>query len=55
MYNTSTQQNRIHLGTSVVFWCLTQLSTLFQLSWFSALLVEESGIHGENHGHVTSH
>jgi hypothetical protein len=36
-----------------VWWCLTPLSTIFQ--WWSFLLVEETGGHGENHRPVTSH
>ena len=33
-------------------WCLTPLSTIFQLSWLSVLLVEETG---DNHRPATSH
>jgi len=38
-------------------WCLTPLSTIFQLyrSWQSVLLVEENGKPGENHRPVASH
>ena len=38
-------------GFWFVLWCLTPLSTIFQLSWRSVLLVEESG---ENHRSVAS-
>jgi hypothetical protein len=32
-------------------WCLTPLSTIFQsvISWQSVLLVEKTGVPGENH------
>jgi hypothetical protein len=39
-------------------WCLTPLSAIFQLpciSWRPVLLVEETGIPGENHRTVASH
>jgi len=39
-------------------WCLTPLSTIFQLyriSWQSVLLVEETGVLGENRRPVASH
>ena len=36
-------------------WCLTPLSTIFHLSWRSVLLVEESGVPGENHRPAASH
>jgi hypothetical protein len=37
-------------------WCLTPLSTIFNyISWRSILLVEETGVHGENHRPVASH
>ena len=38
-----------------VRWCLTQLSTIFQLYHDSVILVEETGEPGENHGPVASH
>ena len=36
-------------------WCLTPLSTILVISWRSVLLVEETGIPGENHRPVASH
>ena len=38
-------------------WCFTSLSTIFYsvISWRSVLLVEETGVPGENHRSVTSH
>ena len=36
-------------------WCFTPLSTIFQLYRESVLLGEETRVHGENHGPVTSH
>jgi hypothetical protein len=36
-----------------VWWCLTPLSTIFQ--WRSVLLVEDTGVPGENHRLVASH
>jgi len=35
-----------------VWWCLMPLSVI---SWWSVLLMEETGGHGENHRPVTSH
>ena len=36
-------------------WCLTPLSTIFQLFRWSVLLVEETGVHGANHRPAASH
>jgi hypothetical protein len=36
-------------------WCLTPLSTMSVLSWWSVLLGKEIGVPGENHQPVTSH
>jgi hypothetical protein len=38
-------------------WSLTPLSTIFQLyrTWWSVLLVGETGVPGENHQPVASH
>jgi len=39
-----------------VLWCLTPLSTVISvISWLSVLLVEETGVPGENHRPVASH
>ena len=35
--------------------CLKPLSTIFQLSWRSALFVEETRLPGENHPSAASH
>jgi hypothetical protein len=38
-----------------VFWCLMPISTIFRFfSWRSVLLMEETGVPGENHRPVTS-
>ena len=43
-------------NTRFSFWCLTSLSTIWPVkSWRSVLLVEETGIPGENHRPVASH
>ena len=42
----------VHLG--LCLWCLTSLSTIFQLYHGCRLYVEETGIPGENHRPVTS-
>ena len=42
----------------VGLWCLTPLSTIFQIpsiSWRSLLLVEETGVPGKNHRPAASH
>jgi len=36
-------------------WCLTPLSTIFQLYRDSVLLVEEIGVPGENHRPAANH
>ena len=42
----------IRLGS----WCLTPLSTIFHIiSWRSVLLMEETGVPGENHQPAASH
>jgi hypothetical protein len=38
-----------------MLWCLTPLSTIFQISWWSVLLVEEFRIPTESHRPVTSY
>jgi hypothetical protein len=47
-----------HVGRwGLMFEYLTPLSTIFQLcrvSWWSALLVKETGVTGENHRSVAS-
>ena len=47
-------------GLGLGLWCLTPLSTIFQyffifISWRSVLLVEETGVPGENHRSAASH
>jgi len=46
----------MHLINGLGLWCLTPLSTIFQLNrgWRSVSLVEETGVHGENHRPVAS-
>ena len=46
----------IYLFDGLGLWCLVPLSTIFQLcpSWRSVLLVEETGVLGENHWPVSS-
>jgi hypothetical protein len=39
----------------VGLWCLMPLSTIFQLLWRPVLLVEETGVPGENYRPVASH
>ena len=39
----------------VGLWCLTSLSTIYQLSWRSVLLVVVIGVPRENHRPVASH
>ena len=59
-----TQVSSINLTTSSFLddlwfyslWCLTPLSTIFWvISWVSALLVEETGVPGENHRSVATY
>ena len=44
-----------NIGWLVGLWRLTPLSTIFQLSWRSVLLMEETGVPRENHQPVASH
>ena len=39
----------------LALWCSMPLSTIFQLSWLSVLLVEETGVPRENHRPIASH
>jgi hypothetical protein len=39
----------IEFSFMVGLWCFTPLSTLSVISWWSVLLVEETGVPGENH------
>ena len=49
-------QSNFIFGFALVLWCLTPLSTLFQLyRGDQLLLVEENGVPGENHWHAASH
>ena len=44
------------IGLRLGIWYLTPLTTIFQLYyWRSVLLVEETGVSGENHRPVASH
>ena len=48
----------LHLKVTWVVWCLTPLTTYYNISvisWRSVLLVEETGVHGENHKSAVSH
>ena len=36
-------------------WCLTSLSTVFQISWLSVLLMKETRVPRGNHRPVASH
>jgi len=56
MLETTTYPDGLGLG----LWCLTPLSTIFQyffifISWMSVLLVEETGVPGENHQSAASY
>ena len=42
-------------GLGLGLWCFTPLSNISVISWRSVLLVEETGVPGENHRLVGSH
>ena len=51
-----TPSNTFQENIMVGLWCLMPLSAIFQfISWQSVLLVEETGVPGENHRPVASH
>ena len=50
-----TKNQRIRTKELIGLWCLTPLSTIFHISRRTVLLVEESGVSGENHSPIASH
>jgi hypothetical protein len=54
--------NFIHINTFSIstiaykgLWCLTVFINISVISWWSVLLVEETGVSGENHRPVVCH
>ena len=47
----NTRVDKVRLG----LWCLTPLQQYLSYIWWSVLLMEETGVSGENHRPVPSH
>ena len=52
-YNWKTYEKKIWFGWFMVF--NATFNNISVISWWSVILVEETGIPAENHRHVTSH
>ena len=46
------QTNKCYLGLG---WVIAFVNTISVISWWSVLLVEETGVHRENHRPISSH
>jgi len=45
----------MYISLGLGLWCLAPLNNISVISWQSVLLVEETGLSGENHRPATSH
>jgi hypothetical protein len=59
LFTTSLKKNRGHRGHDRMVFGFPTFNATFNnisvISWWSGLLVEETGVPGENHRHVASH